>query len=152
MAKLAMPQKRVHPMPKWLWYSILTTLFWGAWGVVSKVSMNMMSPMVNQVVFTLGLIPLVFIMARSKLAWAGRDRWRGGTFAFITGILSGIGNVTMFEALSHGGKASTVLPTTGLYPLFTVVAAIPLLREKLNRVQVAGIGLAIIAILLFTTG
>jgi uncharacterized membrane protein len=139
-------------MPKWLWYSILTTLFWGAWGVVSKVAMNMMSPMVNQVVFTLGLIPLVLIVARSRQAWAGQNRWRGGTFAFVTGILGGVGNVTMYEALSHGGKASTVVPITGLYPLFTVVTAIPLLREKLNWVQAAGIGLAIIAILLFSTG
>ncbi len=142
----------VHPMPRWLWYSILTTLFWGAWGVVSKVSVNMMSPMVNQVVFTVGLIPLVLIVARSKHAWTGRNRWRGGSFAFITGILGGVGNVTMYEALSHGGKASTVLPTTGLYPLFTVVAAIPILREKLNRVQAAGIALAVIAILLFSSG
>jgi uncharacterized membrane protein len=139
-------------MPKWLWYSILTTLFWGAWGVVSKVAMNMMSPMVNQVVFTLGLIPLVLIVARSRQAWAGPNRWRGGTFAFVTGILGGVGNVTMYEALSHGGKASTVVPITGLYPLFTVVTAIPLLREKLNWVQVVGIGLAVIAILLFSTG
>ena len=139
-------------MPKWLWYSILTTLFWGAWGVVSKVAMNMMSPMVNQVLFTLGLIPLVLIVARSRQAWAGRNRWCGGTFAFVTGILGGVGNVTMYEALSHGGKASTVVPITGLYPLFTVVTAIPLLREKLNWVQAVGIGLAICAIVLFSTG
>jgi len=112
-------------MPKWLWYSILTTLFWGAWGVVSKIAMDKMSPMVNQVVFTLGLIPLVLIVAGSQQIWAGRDRVRGGIFAFVTGILGGVGNITMYEALSHGGKASTVVPITGLYPLFTVLTAIP---------------------------
>ena len=106
--------------------------------------------MVNQVVFTLGLIPLVLIVARSPQIGAGRDRRRGGTFAFVTGILAGIGNITMFEAMSHGGKASTVVPITGLYPLFTVAAAIPLLRERLNWVQGVGIGLAIVAILLFS--
>src|SRR5208283_2059689 len=137
--------KRVHQMPKWLWYSILTTLFWGAWGVVSKIAMDKMSPMVNQVVFTLGLIPLVLIVARSQQIWAGRDRVRGGIFAFITGILGGVGNITMYEALSHGGKASTVVPITGLYPLFTVLTAIPLLREKLNWVQGVGIGMAVVA-------
>jgi uncharacterized membrane protein len=138
-------------MPKWLWYSILTTLFWGAWGVVSKVAMDKMSPMVNQVVFTLGLIPLVLIVAGSQQIWAGRDRVRGGIFAFVTGILGGVGNITMYEALSHGGKASTVVPITGLYPLFTVLTAVPLLREKLNWVQAVGIGMAVVAILLFST-
>ena len=138
-------------MPRWLWYSIVTTLFWGAWGVVSKIAMDKMSPMVNQVIFTLGLIPLVLMVTRSRQIWEGRNRLRGGIFAFITGILGGVGNVSMFEALSHGGKASTVVPITGLYPLFTVVTAIPLLREKLNWVQGIGIGLAIVAILLFST-
>jgi uncharacterized membrane protein len=138
-------------MPRWLWYSILTTLSWGAWGVVSKLAMDKVSPMANQVVFTLGLVPLVLIVGRSRQVWTGRNRLRGGIFAFVTGILGGVGNVTMFEALSHGGKASAVVPVTGLYPLFTVVAAIPLLREKLNWVQGVGIGMAIVAILLFTT-
>jgi len=138
-------------MPKWLWYSILTTLFWGAWGAVSKAAMDKMSPMFNQVVFTLGLIPLVLIVARSRQIWAGRDRVRGGIFAFVTGILGGVGNITMYEALSHGGKASTVVPITGLYPLFTVLTAMPLLREKLNWVQGLGIGMAVVAILLFST-
>ena len=138
-------------MPKWLWYSILTTIFWGAWGVVSKIAMNKISPMLNQVIFTLGLIPLVVLVARSQQIWTERDRVRGGIFAFVTGILGGAGNITMYEALSHGGKASTVVPITGLYPLFTVLTAIPLLRERLNWVQGVGIGMAVAAILLFST-
>ena len=139
-------------MAKWLWYSILTVLFWGAWGAVSKVAMQMMSPMVNQVIFTLGLIPLVLAVLRSKQAFEGRNRVLGGGFAFLTGILGGAGNITLYEALNHGGKASTVVPITGLYPLFTVVAALPLLRERLNRVQGIGIALAAAAILLFAGG
>ena len=119
--------------------------------MVSKVAMDKMSPMVNQVIFTLGLIPLVAFVARSQQIWSGRDRVRGGIFAFVTGILGGVGNITMFEALSHGGKASTVVPITGLYPLFTVLTAMPLLRERLNWVQGVGIGMAVVAILLFST-
>ena len=57
-----------------------------------------------------------------------------------------------FEALSHGGKASIVVPITGLYPLLTVLTALPLLGEKLNRIQVAGIALAVVAVLLFSSG
>lgn len=139
-------------MSKWLWYSILTVLFWGVWGAVSKVAMQMMSPMVNQVIFTLGLIPLVMVVLRSKQAFAGRNRVVGGGFAFVTGILGGAGNITLFEALNHGGKASVAVPITGLYPLFTVVAALPLLKERLNWVQAIGTALATAAILLLAGG
>ena len=46
--------------------SILTIVFWGTWGVVSKAAMGMMSPLVNQVLFTLGLVPLVLANTVSK--------------------------------------------------------------------------------------
>jgi len=139
-------------MPKWFLYCFLTMVFWGAWGIVSKVALNAMSPLLNQVLFTLGLIPLVLAAASSKNLSAGTDRLRGATYAFITGILGGVGNITFFEALSHGGKASTVAPVTGLYPLLTVLAALPLLKERLNWVQGVGVGLAVAAILLFGAG
>jgi transporter family protein len=138
-------------VPKWLWYSVLTIVVWGAWGVVSKAAMDMMSPLVNQVLFTLGLVPLVLATTLSKNVSAGTNKLRGSAYAFVTGILGGVGNVTFFEALSHGGKASIVVPMTGLYPLLTVLTAIPLLREKLNRVQILGIVLAVLAILSFSS-
>lgn len=138
-------------MPKWLWYSLLTVIFWGTWGVVSKVALGMMSPLVNQVLFTFGLIPLVVAVTCSKNLSKGSNKRRGAVYAFVTGILGGVGNITFFEALGHGGKASIVVPITGLYPLLTVVTAIPLLKEKLNWVQAAGIAMAIVAIFMFST-
>jgi bacterial/archaeal transporter family protein len=139
-------------MPKWLLYSILTVLLWGVWGFESKVALAKLSPMLNQVLFTLGLVPLVMSVSLSKQAMAGTNKLRGAVFALTTGMLGGVGNVTFFEALAHDGKASTVVPITGLYPLFTVVTALPLLGEKLNRVQAIGIILAVLAILLLSSG
>jgi len=137
-------------VPKWVWYSILTMLFWGAWGVVSKAAVDMMSPLVNQVLFTLGLVPLVAVMLRSKDAFAATNRVKGAAYAFATGILGGIGNITFFEALSRGGRASIVVPLTGLYPLLTILAALILLKERLNWVQWAGIAMAAGSIYLFS--
>jgi EamA domain-containing membrane protein RarD len=39
-----------------------------------------------------------------------------------------------------------------VYPLFTVFAALIVLKEKLNRVQIAGVGLALVAIYLLSSG
>jgi transporter family protein len=135
-------------LPKWLGWSVLAILFFGAWGVVSKVAVDYTSPMVNQVIFTIGLAPVVLAVALSKNFAAGRNRRKGAAFGFITGILGGTGNIMFFLALDEGGKASTVVPVTGLYPMVTVFAALILLREKLNRVQAVGIGLALAAIVL----
>ena len=137
--------------PKWVWYSVLTIFLWGTWGLVSKVAMGMMSPLLSQVLFTLGLLPLALATALSRNAFAGVNKLRGSSYAFATGILGGLGNVAFFEALG-GGKASIVVPLTGLYPLLTILTALPLLRERLNRVQGAGIVLAVVAIWLFSSG
>lgn len=135
-------------LPRWLWWSILAIFSFGAWGVVSKVAVDYTSPMVNQVIFTLGLLPVVLAAALSKNFASGRNRRKGAVFGFITGILGGTGNIMFFLALDEGGKASTVVPVTGLYPMVTVFAALILLREKLNRVQAVGIALALGAIVL----
>ena len=138
--------------PKWVWYCLLTIVLWGAWGVVSKVAMGMMSPLLNQVLFTLGLAPLVLATTLSSSAFVGTNKLRGGAYAFATGILGGLGNVAFFEALSGDGKASIVVPLTGLYPLLTILTALPLLSERLNRIQAVGIVLAVAAIWLFSSG
>lgn len=138
-------------MPKWLLYSVLTVIFWGAWAVVSKEALGGISPMQNQLLFTVGLMPLMLVAALSKNVSSGTDKRRGAVYAAVTGILGGTGNIAFFEALGHGGKASTVTPVTGLYPLLTVGTALLVLKERLNRVQVAGIAMALAAIWLFST-
>jgi len=138
-------------MPKWLFYTLLTVLCWGIFGLTSKAATNAMSPMLNQVLFTVGLVPLVVILLRSKNLSSGSRKVRGACLGFATGVLGAIGNIAFFESFSHGGKASTVVTVSGLYPLVTIVAGLTLLKEKLNQVQVLGIILAMVAIFLFST-
>ena len=70
--------------------------------------------------------------------------------ATLTGVLGGSGNVALYKALQIGGEGSVVVPLTGMYPLVTVVLARVLLKERLNRIQTLGIGLALVAIYLFS--
>lgn len=139
-------------MPRWLFYSILTVVLYGAWGVVSKAAVEIVSPWMNQVLYPLGLLPPILVAVQSRNLLAGSSRRQGITYGLITGVLGGTGNIAFFWALSEGGKASTVVPLTGVYPLFTVLAALVLLKEKLNRVQVAGVGLALVALVLLSAG
>jgi len=138
-------------MPRWLAFSLLTILVWGAWGAVSKVASDGVDADTNQVFFSFGLLPLVLLVWRSpRIAARGEGKRIGIGWAFLTGILGGTGNIAFFHASSLGGKASIVSPVTALFPLVTVLLAVTLLHERLSNAQKAGFVLALIAIYLLS--
>ena len=138
-------------MPRWLAFSLLTILIWGAWGAVSKIASDGVDADTNQVFFTFGLLPLALLVGRSPRVGARVEGKRTGIgWAFLTGILGGTGNIAFFHALSLGGKASIVAPVTALFPVVTVILAVTLLHERVGNAQKAGLVLALIAIYLLS--
>ena len=135
----------------WMLLSLLTVALWGAWGLQSKIITDRMSPWMNQVLFPLGLIPAVLWTLRSKnVRRTTAEPRKGIWYAFLTGVLGGSGNVAFYLALAAGGKASIVVPLVGLAPLVTVVLALVILKEKLTKAQIAGLGFALISIYLLS--
>lgn len=137
-------------MPSWLFYSLLTIVCWGAWGVVSKVASASVDADTNQIFFTIGILPLILLVLQSPRLAGGTQRRSGIAWAFITGLLGGTGNIAFFHAMVIGGKASIVVPTTALFPLVTVILAITFLHERLSKWQVLGFVLALPAIYLLS--
>ena len=148
-SRAALP--RIFGMPRWLAFSLLTILVWGAWGAVSKVASEGIDANTNQVFFTLGLLPLMALVWRSSRN-SGNETGRriGIAWAFLTGILGGTGNIAFFRALVMGGKASIVSPVTALFPLVTVILAVTLLHERVGTAQRMGLVLALAAIYLLS--
>lgn len=140
-------RKRV---PAWLVYSLLTIVLWGIWGATSKAVANDINAYMNQVLFTIGLLPLLVLVIRSRRLAGGKNRRRGIFYAFITGILGGTGNILFFTSLTMGGRAAVVVPMTSLSPLATVILAFIVLREKISTSQVLGLALAFVAIYLLS--
>ena len=136
-------------LPAWFWLSILTIVLWGAWGLQSKLIVDRISPWMNQVLFPLGLLPVMALMPLSKRMRAGSNLRAGSFWALLTGVLGGAGNVAFFLALVHG-QAAVVVPLTGLFPLVTVAAARVFLNERLSRPQILGLALAAVAIYLLS--
>jgi drug/metabolite transporter (DMT)-like permease len=60
-----------------------------------------------------------------------------------------VGNLAFLLSLKHGGKASTVVPLTGMFPIVTAVLAMILLGDRLNWIQWAGFAVALAALFLF---
>lgn len=137
-------------MPAWLAYSLLTIILWGAWGAVSKVASGTVDATTNQIYFTAGLLPIVVALLRSPRLKEGKQFAAGSTWAFVTGLLGGLGNIAFFYALYKGGKVSVVAPVTALFPIVTVLLAMVFLRERLNRLQKVGFALALGAIYLLS--
>ena len=137
-------------MHRWLIYSLITIVLFGFWGFVSTVVTRDVAPLTVQVLSTIGLLPVALVLAFSKNLYKGSNFGKGILFATATGVLGGGGNIAMYKALQLGGEGSAVVPLTGMYPLVTVALATFLLKERLNRIQTAGFGLALAAIYLFS--
>src|SRR5262245_52252888 len=131
-------------MPRWLVYSLLALLFWGAWAVIYK--RVPFSPLDGQALSTVGILPVILALAPWAKSRGGTAPRRGSSLAFAAGLLATGGNIAYYAALGGSTPASTIVPLTALYPLVTVVLALLLLRERVHRWQAAGVLLSLLAI------
>ncbi len=135
-------------LPRWLAYALLCMFVWGTWGFVAKLGADRISPRPLQVLATAGAIPLALLALVQRRMRLEKDA-RGITYGILNGVLSGIGLIAYYAAASRG-KVSVVGPVTSLFPLLTVILAFIFLRERLNRLQVAGVALSLVAIAIFS--
>ena len=134
----------LNSIPKWLALSFLCIICWGVFGFLAKLGSSRASPKQMQILFTFGMA-LPTLIALLKLRMRPEMDWVGITYGVLMGICSGVGGLAYFAAM-ESGNASVVGPVTSLYPLLTVVLAFVFLQERINRVQVFGIILALISI------
>jgi drug/metabolite transporter (DMT)-like permease len=106
-----------------------------------------------------GLTPLVAARLASFLlvvvvAMVGRRSLRLGRSALPLALASGIGDMTanafFLLATQQQGELAITGVLASLYPVSTVVLAQSLLRERLVRAQIVGLGTAIAAVVLIT--
>src|SRR5438876_10942296 len=136
-------------MPRWLRWSLLALLCWGVWAIMAKLIGEALSGTHNQALSTLGILPVVLALGVAKKSSTRDNRRRGIPCALVGGVLACVGNVVYYGVLSRGGEAAMVVPLTALYPLVTILLAMLLLKERLNRIQTAGLLLSLVAIYLF---
>lgn len=136
-------------MSPWLLWTFAALLSWGVWAVLSKVLGDALSAELSQAISTLGLLPLLLPLALSKETSIRTAPGIGIAWAFLGGIVSSLGNIAYYAALSGGAKAAAVVPLTALYPVVTILTAAVVLRERLNWIQSLGLLLSFVAIWLF---
>jgi uncharacterized membrane protein len=127
----------------WLGLSILVLLSWGMVGVFQKLAVNRISTETALAWVSAGFMllqPLVFPSV-SVFSYSSSSL----ICALLNGICNGFGILFLMAAMRQGGKASIVESLAALYPIFVVVLAPLLLREKLSAFHLVGAGCAVLA-------
>lgn len=127
--------------------AIFAVVFWGASFIATKVSLREISPItVVWLRFTIGVLILgAAVLFRRQ--YVPIQRKELGYFALL-----GFLGITFHQWLQSTGlttsQASTTAWIVATTPVFMALLGWLALREKLDRIQVAGIGLATIGVLL----
>jgi uncharacterized membrane protein len=126
----------------WLAPALMAFVWWGLFGFLAKLGSADVNAYDMQILFTVGTVPIAayILLRRLRLQSDHRGRITGTAL----GIIAGLGGIAYFAAMARG-KASIVGPVTSLFPLVTVLLATTVLKERLNRVQMAGIVLALVS-------
>jgi len=123
---------------------------WGAWGTLGKVALRNVTWVQASLIFGLVTVigcALLFGVLHRENSWRPADLGA----AALTGVLGSVGLLTFYLALERG-KASLVVPVTGLYPVLAVVLSVLFLNEHVSRMQIAGVVCAVAAVGLISLG
>jgi len=136
--------------PPWLLSALTAAVCWGIWGVLAKGPGRELSGWMTQILFTFALIPSALVAGFSKQVRVGANKPRGLFWGFVSGLIAAAGNIFFYLALEAGADTSIAVPLTNVYPLVTIVIAYFWFSERLNRIQAAGILIAVAAIVLLS--
>jgi transporter family protein len=137
-------------MASWLLNSLVALVCFGFWAFLPKIAVRYISPKSAVVYEVLGVFAAgcVFFLAVGKSI---DTDVRGILPALATGVLGTVGFLCYLHALT-AGSVSVVATLTALYPALTIVLAAAFLRENITLRQVAGMGLAIVSVILLSRG
>lgn len=133
-------------------FAMLAFFLWGVWSLSSKVAVDRIGAG-----NLFGFYILSSLTAPVLYAWFRRVRpcpMRGTDPSRKAWVLGGIGlalNVIgafVYTYALQEGNASLVVPTSSAYPIVTVVLAIAVLKEKLDRMHALALACVILGLLL----
>jgi uncharacterized membrane protein len=129
-------------------------------GILAGLGFGLMFAALGQVSDSAGLAPLAaaevtsvaaigVIAAAFGQAWLPREReaWWG----IVVGALAAVGAI-LFLVASQAGMLTVAAVLSSLYPVFTVLLAALVLRERIAPGQAVGLGLALVAVVLVAAG
>jgi drug/metabolite transporter (DMT)-like permease len=129
----------------WLFYALITTIFWGVWGAFIEIPEKSGFPAtLGYAVWSLTMIPCA-LFALYRIKWKLEYDKRSILLGSAVGLLGAGGQLLLFLALRQG-PAYIVFPIISLYPVLTISLSVIFLKERTHLKQWIGIALALVAI------
>ena len=134
----------------WLLFILITVVTWGIWGAFSDLQMDKegIPETVVYILWALTMIPcaiVALVINKGKFLHDGKSALLGCT----VGLLGAGGQLVLFKALAIG-PAYIIFPFISMSPVVVITLAAIFLKEKANKWQIAGIVVALAAILLLS--
>jgi transporter family protein len=130
-------------MKPWLFYSLMTLLCWGLWGVFSKLASNYSRPRQTLIFQAVGVVAFALLVLFIEQFQIQRTA-AGFGWSFAAGFINFVGFLAFFAAVQKG-KVSTVISLSSLYPVVTIALSMLLLHEKITKREGLGIAFALAA-------
>lgn len=130
----------------WLFYAMITTLFWGVWGALIDYPQKSGFP--ETLIYVVWSVTMIIpaLIALKRINWK-LDKDKGSIFwGLIIGLTGAGGQLILFTGAIAHGPAYLIFPIVSLSPVITIILSVLLLKEHASRKGWIGIGLAIIAI------
>ena len=134
----------------WLLFILITIATWGVWGALSDHLMQQygIPDTVVYILWALTMIPcaiVALIINKGKFLHDGKAALLGCT----VGLLGAGGQLVLFKALTLG-PSYIIFPFISMSPVIVIALAAIFLKQKATRWQIAGIAVALVAILLLS--
>lgn len=129
-------------------FALGTTFTWGVWLVLADLASDAVGPVTAAAITY--VVAAVVVGVYTLVSGAPLDVGaRGGLLSIAAGLFAALGLVSLYVGLSLGSTA--VVSTIGaLYFVVAALIGVLLLGEPLSPTRAAGIGLAVVSIVLIS--
>jgi len=127
-------------------FALVTMVAWGVWLILADFASEYTDPVVAAAITyaVSAVLAVGYVLATRTSVEVTRRAWG---LSVAAGVTAAIGLVSLYVALSRGSTA-TVSTVSALYFVFAAVLGVALLGEPVTPTKAAGIGLAVVAIVL----
>ncbi len=122
----------------WMIYTLLALLVFGITFLTQKSATYYISDELSTIGFACGflLLDVYLLLEGTGVVWPVPSR--AGYISLLIGMTMGLGALTLFAAYRRG-KASIISPYSQLFPVITVLVAVPVYNEKLDLLRGVGV-------------
>ncbi len=141
--------KNVNWMSDWMMYTLLALGLFGVAMTTQKAATYHISDELSTVIYAVAFL----VLSGFLILWDRTLSWTipplAGAVALLFGVCMGAATLLFYAAYRYG-KAAVVSPFVLLYPLITVLVAVPVFGEKIDLVRGVGVFLAVAACVLLS--